>query len=252
MEIVRGPMNFSTNDECGLLIEGFNESPMIMMPYNPEYYIDLIERYGFLKAMDLYAYSLKGNPPERLIRFFNKISDKTNIKIRKIDMKRFYEEIDRIMDIYNSAWEKNWGFIPLTDKEIRYHAIRLKKIADPNLILFAEVDNTHVGFISAIPNINPVLKKINGNLFPFGIFKYIYYSRKIDSVRVITLGIIRDYRNMGIDSLLILELWKRGIDGGYRFGEMSWILESNILMRRGIEKIGGLPYKRYRIYELKL
>jgi hypothetical protein len=250
MEIMRGPMNFSTNEECGFLIEGFNEPPMLMMPYNPPYYNDLMERYGMTKSKDLYAfiYNVQEEIPEKIERVAA-IAEKMGIKVRPISKKNFKSEMQAFKDIYNSAWEKNWGFIPLTDGELNYLAIKLKSIVMPELILIAEKDNEPVGFLGLLPDFNYVLKQIKGKINLISIIKALYYSKKIKDLRLLLLGIKKEYRIRGVDALLFREGFKGIKKGSYERVEFSWILEDNIPVQRLVEMMGGRLYKRYRIYE---
>lgn len=257
MVTMRGPMNFSTNEEVGILIKGFDSSPFIMMTYNPPYYIDLIEGYGFRKAKDLYAYYLDdSNPiPERLLRLGERIMKRGRFRLRKLEMQNLKDEIDRFKEVYNSAWEINWGFIPMTDKEIDRMANELKLIIDPDLIYFVETDDEIIGFSLALPDINEVLKKVNGRLFPLGLFRLLWdikIAKKISGARILVLGVLKGYRHLGVDSLLYLETFKEGLRKGYTRGEASWILEDNVQMLRPIEAIGARHYKTYRIYDCPL
>lgn len=250
MEIMRGPMNFSTNEECGFLIEGFNEPPMLMMPYNPPYYNDLMERYGMTKSKDLYAfiYNVQEEIPEKIERVAA-IAEKMGIKVRPISKKNFKSEMQAFKDIYNSAWEKNWGFIPLTDGELNYLAIKLKSIVMPELTLIAEKDNEPVGFLGLLPDFNYVLKQTKGKINLISIIKALYYSKKIKDLRLLLLGIKKEYRIRGVGALLFREGFKGVKKGGYERVEFSWILEDNIPVQRLVEMIGGRLYKKYRIYE---
>lgn len=253
MEIIRGPMNFSTNEECGLLIEGFDSSPLLMMPYNPPYYADYIERYGLKKAKDLFAYiiDVPKELPERILKTAE-IAKGHGIKVRKIDMKNFDREIGAFKDVYNSAWSKNWGFIPMTDKEIKWMAKRLKQIIVPDLGLIAEVNGKPAGFFLALPDYNYVLKRLNGRLGLSGIIKIIWYSRKIPEVRLLILGILKEYRKRGIDALFYHEAWKAGKKRGFKKAEFSWVLEDNLIVQKAVEIVGARLYKKYRIYEMKI
>jgi hypothetical protein len=253
MDTLRGPASYSTNEEVGLLVQGFDESPMILMPYNPPYYQDFMERYGFQKAKDLYAYIRTAEEmPERVYRIAEKVRKRGRFRIRKVNMKDLRGEMDRFKRVYNEAWEKNWGFVPMTEEEIDHMARELKQILDPDLIFFVETEERIVGFSLTLPDINQVLKKLNGRLFPLGIFKLLYYSRKIDQLRVLILGVNEGYRKMGVDVLLYVETFREGLRKGYKRGEFSWILEDNVAMVRPLEAIGARHYKTYRIYDLPL
>lgn len=250
MTIMRGPMNFSTNEECGFLVEGFHLHPMLMTPYNPPYYAGLMEGCGMEKAKDLFAFihDVREHLPEKVLRVAV-IAEKRGISIRPIDKKRFNEEMKVFKDVYNSAWEKNWGFIPLTDEELDFAGERLKQIAVPELTLIAEDDGEPVGFMGLLPDFNYVLRQMKGKLNPITVAKALYYSKKITDLRLLLLGIKREYRNKGVDALLVREGFVGVRKGGYKRVEFSWILEDNIAVQRLVEMIGGRLYKRYRIYE---
>lgn len=252
MRKILGPTAPSTNDEMGLLYEGFNFSPVLMMPYNPPYYHELLLNYGFDKAKDLYAYKItKENLPIGRIK---KIVDGVKIKIpdlkvRPVDMKNFAQEIKYAVEIYNDAWEKNWGFVPWTEKEFVSQALRLKPLIKQEFVLFAFVKNEPVGMIITVPNYNEVLKKLNGKLGPIEIIKFLYYKNKIKSLRIMVMGVKKEYRNRGIEVVMYYETILNALKCGYQWGEMSWILEDNIMMNRAAETLGGVLYKKYRVYE---
>lgn len=255
MEIMRGPMNMCVNDDIGLLIKGYEYPPVIMMPYNPPYYKKLVARYGFSKKMDLWAYygeDKTGVIPERIERSLRIAQKRYNYKVRPIDLKRFDEELEKVHYIYTSAWEENWGAIPMTDKEFRHLAKDLKLILEPEFCLIAEVEDEVAGFSLALPDFNQVLKKLNGRLLPFGIFKLLWHKKKIDFLRIITMGVVKKFRNMGIDGCFYYETYKRGFAKGYRSAEMSWILENNTKMIRVLENLGYRVYKEYRVYDYTL
>lgn len=257
MNTMRGPTNFSTNEECGLLIDSFDSSPVCMMTYNLKYYIDFIEKYGFKKTMDLYAYFISFEElrkkakklPEKLVRIVNKIKKRKNLVIRNIDMKKFDEEVERFKKIYNSAWEKNWGFVPMTDEEIEHFSNGLRKFLDPDLIFIAEMDDSPIGFSLTLPDINQPLLRIKGKLLPFGWIKYLWHKRKIDICRVFAMGVIEKHRRLGINALMHYETLKNILSKGYKGAEMSWILENNVMTNREIQAMGGKIYKTYRIYD---
>ncbi|MBI5740905.1 MAG: N-acetyltransferase [Nitrospirae bacterium] len=250
MTVMRGPMNFSINEECGLLIEGFDEPPMIMMPYNFSYYQRLFEGCGLAKAKDLYAYvaDVMKTFHEKVYRVAQ-VAARQGIKARPLNMKHFDEEMKVFKDIYESAWEKNWGHIPMTDEEIGHMAEKLRPVIVPDLALIAECNGEPVGFMMFLPDFNYVLKKLNGRLFPFGIFKALRHSGKIKDARLLLLGIKEGYRRRGVDSLLFIEGLKALHKKGYRRMEYSWVLEDNYAVQRIIETMNGRLYKKYRIYE---
>lgn len=253
LEIIRGPMNFSTNEECGFLINNFEAHPMLMTPYNMPYYGNLMENYGLQKAKDLYAYiyDIKESLPEKVLRVAA-IAEKRGITVRRLNKKKFSDEMKAFKEVYNAAWENNWGFIPLTDKEIDYLGNRLRQIVVPELTLIAEDNGAPVGFLGLLPDFNFVLKHMKGKINPITIIKALYYSRKIKDLRLLLLGIKKEYRNRGVDALLFREGFSGIKKGGYERIEFSWVLEDNVAVQRIIEMLGGQLYKTYRIYEKKL
>ncbi len=253
MEMSRGPMNFSTNEECGLLLEGAAEPPFVMMTYNPPYYARLIEGAGYEKARDLLAYILyTEEKPSRLAKGVRRVAERKGISIRPLDMKRFEQEVALLEEIYNAAWERNWGFVPMTPAEFGFMAKQLKPVVDPNYTLIAEVNGEPVGFGLALPDFNQALKHINGRLLPFGLLKLLWHKRNIDQVRIITLGIKPGYRRLGLDAMMYLRMFEQAAQDAIKRGECSWILEDNWDMRRALEKMGGTEYKAYRIYDKPL
>ncbi len=255
MTTILGPVNLSTNDECGLLVEGLDQPPQIMMTYNPGYYISLIESYGFKKAKDLLAYyvDVPAESPERLRHGVDLIMKRNAFTIRTINVKDFKNEVARIKKIYNAAWERNWGFVPMTDKEFDHLGVQMKQILDPNFLFIAEHKGEPIGFSLTIPNINEALIKIrDGRLLPFGLPKLLWYTRKgqVKSVRVITLGVTKEHRNSGIDIVFYYKSFEEAIRQNIRWAEMSWILEDNIPMNRALERMGATVYKKYRLYEM--
>jgi GNAT superfamily N-acetyltransferase len=255
MEKMAGPMNPSTNDECGLLIEGFDSSPCLMMPYNPRYYPPLFEGFGLRKRIDLYAYLLEESffHLDRLDRITERLRKREpQLHVHPINLRHFDEELKIIKEIYNQAWSRNWGFVPLTDEEINLLAKELKPLVVPDLVLFAYWGEEPVGFAVSLPDYNEVLKHLNGKIGLLGVFKFLYYSKKINKIRVMLLGVKHAFQKKGVEGLLYIETFKRGIRKGYYRAECSWILEENVLMQHGIEAMGGRRYKCYRIYEMPL
>jgi GNAT superfamily N-acetyltransferase len=255
MEEMIGPLNPSTNDECGLLIEGFGHPPCLMMPYNPPYYPELLEGFGLKKAMDLYAYLLEKETfrSDQLNRVTERLMRKEpDLRVRPIRLRAFDQELAIVKELYNQAWSKNWGFVPLTEEEIDEVAKNLKPLVVPDLVLFALSGGKEVGFSVALPDYNEVLKHLNGRLGPLGMLKFLYYRRKVKKIRVMLLGVRPEFRRRGVEGLLYIETFRRGLQKGYVKAECSWILESNPLMQHGIEAMGGKRYKTYRIYETKL
>ncbi len=255
MDKMAGPMNPSTNDECGLLIEGFDEPPCLMMPYNPRPYASFVEDFGLKKRMDLYAYLLEETSfrLERLDRITERLKKREpRLRVRPLNLRKFDHELKIIKEIYNQAWVKNWGFVPMTDEEINLLAKQLKPLAVPELVLFAYWEEEPVGFSVSLPDFNDVLRHLNGKIGPLGVFKFLYYSKKIKKIRVMLLGVKQTFQKKGIEGLLYVETFRNGIKKGYQQAECSWILEENVLMQHGIEAMGGKRYKTYRIYEMPL
>jgi len=257
MSRLRGPVNPSQNDDCGLLLNDFDSPPVIMMTYNPPYYRDLIEAFGFEKAMDLYAYFLDGTRPipEKLVHVVEALQKRSRVVIRPADPKNFDEECTKIWTVYNRAWEKNWGFVPMTEAEFAHLAKNLRHVVVRGLVLVAEVSIQPIGFSLAIPDMNQVLIKLNGRLFPFGLLKLLWHTKIrncMDQVRIVTMGVIEEYRNRGIDAAFYYHTWKNGNRLGYCKGEMSWILENNTMMNRAAEMLGARVYRTYRMFEMKI
>jgi hypothetical protein len=251
-----GPMNPSTNDEAGFLIDGFDSPPYFMMTHNPPYYFEIMESLGYQKSKDLYAYYIDQNIvklSEKLNRVGDRIRKEIPITIRCVDLKKFDQELELIRTIYNDAWARNWGFVPMTPAEFDFIANDFKKIIDPGLVLIGEYKGEAVGFLLAMPDYNRVFKKIpNGRLFPFGLFTFLLNKKKINTMRVITLGIKQKYQPLGLGALFYIEIVQRGIKLGYFSAEMSWVLEDNESMNKGAKLLGGRIHKTYRIYETPL
>jgi hypothetical protein len=249
---MRGPANPSVNDEYGLLVDGFDSSPTVLMPYNPSYYATLLERYGFRKLKDLYAYLLSQDTvySERFVRFNEIVKQREDLTFRSIDMKHFEEEVDRIKVLYNKAWSRNWGAVPMTDAEFDALAADLKPVVVPELIIIAEAKGKPIGFALSLPDINVAIKyNKNGGLL--GGLYHLYTKKKhIDLVRIIVLGVIPEQLKTGAAGVLFYETAVRAKKLGYHYGEASWVLEDNIMMNRAAEMMNGKRYKTYRIYEI--
>ena len=250
-----GPVNFSTNETCGLLIDGFDTPPVAMMTYNAPYYSSLIEQRGFGKKTDLLAYefvagSYDDSRLNNVLHVLEERLKRRNITIRQINLKDFKGEVAKIREVYNSAWDKNLGFVPMTEKEFTYLANDLKMIMDPDLCLVAEHEGKMIGFALAIPDVNEILIKIKkGRLFPTGLFKLLTQKKKIKGIRIITLGVIEGYRKTGVENFFYATFIKHYRAKNLQRAEASWILEDNLLMNKAIQGINGKPYKKYRIFE---
>lgn len=257
VDTIIGPVNPSTNETCGVLVEGFDSSPMIMMTYNYPYYNQHLQKLGFGKKTDLIAYNLeRGDLNERSMKMMDTLKERLrqkNITIRTGNLKNFRQEVDGLRKVYNEAWDKNLGFVPMTDAEFDYMAKDMKLVLDPDFCLVAEQDGKLIGFALCLPDINQVQKTVKrGRLLPTGIFKLLFGKKKINAIRIIALGVTEPYRKMGIEAVFYGMIMQKGLEKGMKNAEASWILEGNEMMNRGILNINGKPYKRYRIYEKTL
>ena len=248
---VRGPVNPSLHEAAGLLVEGFDDDPYALMSYNPRSYPAFIEGAGYGRVKDLFAWDLdvRAPLPERLTRIAGRVRDRYGITIRPVNLKRFDEELEILKVIYRAAWSDNWGFVPPTDAEIRQLAIDLKPVADPELVLFAEMRGEPVACAVSIPDVNQVLKRMRGDLLPFGVVHFLRRRRIIDRARMLLLGVMPEARRLGLYPLLIAEALTRAAARGYQRGEVGWTLEDNRLINAGIEAAGGRRSKIYRLYE---
>ncbi len=253
LTVMRGPASFSTNDECGLLVDGFDTPPTVLNPHNPRYYVRLTERAGFTPAKDLFQYqSTNPTMPERLIRGAQLVAERKKIRLRRIDLRHFDQEVERIKRLYNAAWEKNWGFVPMTDAEIDHLASQLKPVVVPDLVVFAEREGEVIGFAAALPDLNIALKaNPSGRLFP-GIFKILWAKRHITRIRILLLGLLKEYRMTGADALMYHWIWEKGYALGYRWAEAGWILDDNAAMSNALVRMGFQQYKTLRLYDRAL
>ncbi len=265
MNVVRGPMNYSTNEECGLLVDGWG-IPVMMITYNPRYYVDLIENSGYVKAQDLYAYRVDltrctldgGGLREKTVRVAQKVREHMDITIRPINMRDFDVEAERFKAIYNAAWSKNWGFVPVTEEEFDYQLVQLKPFLDPRMVFFAEKGDALVGAMLPLPDINQVLHKA----YPrpgvpdwWSMTKLLYWwkiRKAITTIRAFAGGVIEEYRGRGVDAVLFMETFKAGLRQGYKNAEISWVLESNQPMRQTAVNFGAEIYRTYRVYDKTL
>jgi hypothetical protein len=251
MDAFRGPANPSVNDEYGLLIEGFDSPATILMTYNPPYYATLFENYGLKKEKDLFAWILSQETvyTDKMNRANEIVKQRSGVSIRPINMKDFAHEVTLLKYVYNSAWEKNWGAVPMTDAEFDFLAADLKQIVEPELVLIAELKGKVIGFGLSLPDINRALVyNRNGGLIG-GLWHLFTKKKKIDLVRIIVLGVIEEARNTGAAGLLFFETAVRAKKLGYKYGEASWVLEDNVMMNRAAEAMQGKAYKKYRIYQ---
>ncbi|OLC44262.1 MAG: hypothetical protein AUH43_19050 [Acidobacteria bacterium 13_1_40CM_65_14] len=251
---VRGPINPSLNESAGLLVDGFDTDPMVMMPHNPPEYADYIESAGYRKVKDLFAwlYDIEREVPPVVGRLALRVRDRERVTVRPLQLSEFAREVERMRAIYCGAWEHNWGFVPPTEDEFRRLATELKPIFDERCAVCADVDGAPVACAIAIPDINQALKGTNGRLFPSGVIRLLRRTRYIDQVRLLLVGVLPEYRTRGLYPLLLFELQRQVRGGGYRRAEFSWVLEDNRDVNQPAEQAGARCYKRYRIYQKAL
>ncbi|MFI7632956.1 hypothetical protein [Nonomuraea sp. NPDC049400] len=257
LNTMMGPVNFTTNDECGLLVDGFDAPPCVLMPYNPPHYPALLEAGGLTKAKDLLAFERDGRPyDDRIVRIADSVQWRHRLRVRSLDLRDFNAETARIKHIYDHAWQENWGFTPMTDKEFTALARRLRKIADPSLVHLAEVGDEPVGVILALPDLNQALPVAHGRLtrfgLPIGAARLARAARRIDRARCVLLGVVAEFRGRGIEAVLMRRLHEAGVTRSYRGIELSWCLEDNHAILRTITAVGATHTKTYRIYQRSL
>lgn len=253
MEKVRGPVNPSMNETCGMLAEGFDEPPVIMMPYNCAYYNDLIVKAGFSKIKDLYAFRYRmGDFGEKLGKIEKRLRERQRVKIKHTDVKKIEMELSVFREIYNQAWSENWGFVPMEEDEIAYLAKSLKPVLKPDYLFFAEINGKPAGFTLMLPDFNIPLRTARGRLGLFNIVPFLLKMRNIDGGRMLALGVKKEFRNKGIELALIKHAIERSKINGWKRAELSWTLEDNSGINKIIGAVGGEIYKKYRIYEKTL
>ncbi len=258
-ERMLGPMDFTTNDECGLLIEGYDRDPLILQPWHPPYYRELLEGLGMRKAMDLLMWGLTLGELRPGHRFHDliheaatKARDDHGVVVRQMRKRDLEAEVARFMDVYNEAWGPNWGFVPITEEEVRFQAKNLRPILDENWAMIAEREGEVVGAALTLPDINQVLARMDGRLFPIGWWRFLTGRRRIDRIRVFALGVKPQYQHLGVAAALYVRHVEVAERVRQKGGEMGWILETNEPMNRAMEGMGGSIVKRYRLYELPL
>jgi hypothetical protein len=255
MTFLRGPLNPSTNYEVGLLIEGFDYLPALMMPYNPPYYLGLIESCGFAKEKDLLAFLIEGNYhlPDWMESLAARLTRKQSIRIRPMNPKDADAEFDILREIYNESWSKNWGFVPLSTHEIRDIQKNVMHFADPDLAFFIYYENEPAAVCVIFPDINPLLKRFNGKIGLMGLLKAILYRHEIKGTRLLIFGIREKYRQMGIPILAFHHIYKVARENKkYSSLELGWTLEDNEAINTLIEESGARAYKKYRIFRKPL
>jgi GNAT superfamily N-acetyltransferase len=256
--VMRGPMNLNINDEVGLLIDGFDGRPVIMMPYNPPYYQKFLEHYGLVKAKDLLAFKIDvarfglnlENMPDQVKRVARLAQERYGIEMRHVDLKHLKRELELVKPVYRQAWAKNWGAVPMTDAEFAYLAKSLKPVLDSDLTYLAFYQGEPIGAFLTVPDFNQVAAHLNGRLLPFGWLKFLWHKRRITSLRVLIMGVLEEHRLKGVEALFYQEGCRIAVSKGYEWAEMSWILEDNYKVMRGIEAMGGRAYRTYRVYDI--
>ena len=249
---MRGPVSYSTNDVVGVLVDGFERRPRIQMPWNRPDYDALLKGAGLAPVKDLVAYWIPtgGEKSERMARITARTLERGGVTLRPIDLKHFAAETEILLDLYNRCWEKNWGFVPMTEAEFRHAAKDMKLLVDPRIFLIAHArDGEPIGFVGALPDVNEALVGLDGRLFPFGLFRLLARRKRIRGTRTMLLGVAPEHRGHGLDAALVYEVLGAGGEAGYAGGEGSGILEDNVRMGHGIEAVGGYVESRYRLYE---
>ena len=252
---MRGPVNPSLNDTAGLLVDGFESSPFVLMTHNPAYYPELLTKLGFERSMTLWAYYVhrKYAQTEKLRRGVELVKRRNpGLRVRSLDIKRFREEAALIREIFNDGWSDNWGHVPMTEAEFDHLAREMKQVVDPRMAFMLELDGRPVAFSVAIPDMNKALRHVKGGrLLPFGIFKLLprVLFGGVYEVRLPLMGVLKEFHGRGFDALLILETIDRTPALGYHACEMSWILDNNMPMRNALEHMGAVPHKEYAIVE---
>jgi GNAT superfamily N-acetyltransferase len=253
--VMRGPTNFTTNDVLGLLVEGFEDDPAILMPYNPPYYAEQFDAFGLSKVKDLYALEVRAEDYKgQLDQLAHKVLGRGRVTVRPVNLARWHEELAFVRRCYNEAWAGNWGFVPWTDRELEALAKELKPLIDPRLAFVGEVDGQAAAISIAVPDANEALKLARGRLFPLGLVKILWRVKVVGCrrARVLALGVLPKYRRLGLDGLLIQRTIQNGIRLGYQRAEVGWILEDNEAMLQPLTHIDARRTKVYRVYDRAL
>ena len=248
-----GPAGFSSNYEWAVLVDGFGAPPAVMMPYNPRYYPALYEACGFARARDLLAWDLPLTPPGGAEAVAERLRRREGIRIRPVNVKDREGELRRALQIYNGAWSKNWGFVPMSDREFRQTIADLERFGDPELVLIAEVNGEPAGLTLLLPDFNEALAPARGRLFhhglPVGLFRVLWGIRRIRGLRFVALGVQQKFRKRGLEILLVVDVLRVARRLGYQRCEVSWTLENNDLINRATAYFGATRTKTYRVYQ---
>jgi len=252
--VMRGPVSPSMHDECGCLVAGFDRPPVVQMPYNPPYHAELLEACGYRKAQDLFAYEFLGAQDIQpvIARVAAAAEASGEFHLRTVDPRRFEQEFEALRGVFNTAWEANWGFVPLDQHEIEWHASRLRQLIDPRVALIVEAKRGDrlepAAFALAVPDVNEILVKLHGRLTPLAMLRLVLGMRHVHSLRLMLLGVAAPFRRRGLEALLVREIQRRGTAAGFTRAELSWVLEDNAVMNKTIVRAGGRHYKTYRLY----
>lgn len=262
---IRGPFTFSTNGECGVLVDGFDDPPVVLYTYTPPYYPALIESApGFAKVMDLYAYRITFQEAQRadklakVIRITERNNERRHITIRSADPKHMQREFEVLKGIYNRAWNRNWGFVPFSDRELDVLVNELGRFVHPRMVLFAEIDGEPVGFMLGLDDINQALRAAYprpGKPEPLALLQVLWHWRirsKITRLRIMLMGIVAEHRNVGVDAALFVGALQTGAEMGWHAADGGWVLEDNDAMNQLAVALNGQLYKTWRIYERPL
>ena len=254
IKTIRGPMNPSMNHTVGLLVDGFDSSPFFMMTYNPRYYEKLVTNAGFVKSQDLFSFwgkvEMLPKIRERYLHTAEMIEERCRVKIRHMDTRHFAKDCELFLDLYNRSLTNTWGFVPLSEREVKKMASSLKYLMIPELALLAEIDGRPVGVTFCLPDYNPRIRAIKGKLFPFGFWKLLHNKEKaIERIRIISTNVLPEYQMTGLGLVLLNALVPKALECGVREAEFSWVLESNQYSRGSLEKGGAICNKVYRVYD---
>lgn len=255
MDVMRGPFSFTTNHECGLLIDGFDTDPVMLSTYNPPYYGELIEQYGLKKAKDLFSYLIMDPDNEINLSYMDGMVERAaenRVVARTVNLKDVRGEMERVKEVYNNAWSKNWGFVPLTEAEIDDFAQHMKHLVIEDLAYIGELDGKPIGFLLFLPDYNVVFKKTNGKMGPLQILQLLWHKNRIKKGRLFMMGVHKEYQRTGVAAAMMDIAFKSAIRMGFKTADYSWILEDNMPVRSILELAGAKIYKTHRIYEMDL
>ncbi len=250
LDALQGPMSPSTNYECAVLAEGFDRPPVFMMPYNPPSYLEYLEQAGFQTEKELLAYWLTDqNPfPEKLASITERVMRRSGLATRELRLNDLKSELEKIFAVYNDAWSRNWGFVPMSRAELETLADNLKWVCDPRIVFLAEKDDEPVGFLLGMPDLNRILPRLRGRLLPFGWYHLLRGKHRQNTLRVLAMGFRKEYQQLGFAAAIYRDIIEKGQRAGYHFAEISWVLDDNVLMNRAAAMLGAEVYKKYRIY----